>query len=252
VFGAGIWARCGLPWLGGMKRSAKRRGLLSETLMLPFRLRLTFDARVPNAPRMPRQPREAVVADPEKSDRAIAAAIGVAPNTVKAARATVQNCAVGAVRIGRDGRTRGMPADASLRAEGARRLVVEAMGRSVAATVKTSTVSYLLPRIESSEIPVISAPAASDGVRDEVEAMKTAANDAVVEAQADMERVAAAIHALANALRRCEPVAFAAALGRENGTDPVVQSLGSRRLGYGVTRTEAKTIHAWLGEFIGM
>jgi hypothetical protein len=50
----------------------------------------------------------AVTHHPEKSDRAIAKEIGVAPNTVKAARpkSTAQNCTV---REGLDGKTRRMP-----------------------------------------------------------------------------------------------------------------------------------------------
>jgi hypothetical protein len=50
---------------------------------------------------------KAVEAHPEKSDRAIAAEIGVAPNTVKAAR-TAQNCAV-KKRTGLDGKARKQP-----------------------------------------------------------------------------------------------------------------------------------------------
>ena len=50
----------------------------------------------------------AIAKFPEKSDRVIAENIGVSPNTVKAARATVQNCAVDS-RIGKDGKERRMP-----------------------------------------------------------------------------------------------------------------------------------------------
>jgi len=51
----------------------------------------------------------AVAANPEKSDRAIAKEIGVAPNTVRKARqSTAQKCAVGK-RIGKDGKIRKLP-----------------------------------------------------------------------------------------------------------------------------------------------
>jgi hypothetical protein len=51
----------------------------------------------------------AIAANPNKSDRAIAAEIGVAPNTVRAARqATAQDCAVDE-RIGLDGKSRKLP-----------------------------------------------------------------------------------------------------------------------------------------------
>jgi len=50
----------------------------------------------------------AVKASPHKSDRAIAVEIGVAPNTVRKARATAQKCAV-EKRIGRDGKARKLP-----------------------------------------------------------------------------------------------------------------------------------------------
>jgi hypothetical protein len=51
----------------------------------------------------------AIAANPNKSDRAIAAEIGVAPNTVRTARqATAQDCAVDE-RVGLDGKTRKLP-----------------------------------------------------------------------------------------------------------------------------------------------
>jgi hypothetical protein len=50
----------------------------------------------------------AVKANPQKSDRAIAAELGIAPNTVRKARATAQKCAV-EKRIGRDGKARKLP-----------------------------------------------------------------------------------------------------------------------------------------------
>jgi hypothetical protein len=52
--------------------------------------------------------REAVKANPEKSDRAIAADIGVSPMTVSRARATVPDVTVDE-RIGLDGKTRKLP-----------------------------------------------------------------------------------------------------------------------------------------------
>lgn len=53
---------------------------------------------------------EAVKANPQKSDRAIAADIGVAPNTVRAARdTTAQSCAVDEPRVGLDGKIRKLP-----------------------------------------------------------------------------------------------------------------------------------------------
>jgi hypothetical protein len=51
---------------------------------------------------------EAIAANPEKSDRAIAADIGVSPMTVNRARATVPDVTV-EERIGLDGKTRRMP-----------------------------------------------------------------------------------------------------------------------------------------------
>jgi len=66
-----------------------------------------------NAPYVPAGERAAaaVAASPEKSNRAIAAEIGVSDKTVAAARkATAEHSAVPATRTGRDGKARRMPA----------------------------------------------------------------------------------------------------------------------------------------------
>jgi hypothetical protein len=63
-----------------------------------------------NAPAIPKAERaaEAIKANPEKSDRAIAVDIGVSPMTVNRARATVPDVTV-EERTGLDGKTRRMP-----------------------------------------------------------------------------------------------------------------------------------------------
>ncbi len=79
---------------------------------------------------------KAVAAHPEKSDRAIAKEIGVAPNTVKAARATAQKCAV-EKRTGRDGKARKMPTRMTPQAADALRARAEAVARLFPPATKT-------------------------------------------------------------------------------------------------------------------
>ena len=79
---------------------------------------------------------KAVAAHPEKSDRAIAKEIGVAPNTVRKARATAQKCAV-AKRIGRDGKARKLPARMTPEAANAMRARAEAVARLFPPPIKT-------------------------------------------------------------------------------------------------------------------
>jgi hypothetical protein len=79
---------------------------------------------------------KAVVAHPEKSDRAIAKEIGIAPNTVRKARATAQKCAV-EKRIGRDGKARKLPTRMTPEAAEAMKARAEAVARLFPAPVKT-------------------------------------------------------------------------------------------------------------------
>jgi hypothetical protein len=80
---------------------------------------------------------KAIAAHPEKSDRAIAAAIGVDSKTVaKARKATAEKSAV-AKRIGRDGRARKLPARMTPEAANAMRARAEAVARLFPPPIKT-------------------------------------------------------------------------------------------------------------------
>jgi hypothetical protein len=80
---------------------------------------------------------KAVAAHPKLSDRAIAEKIGVAPNTVRKARATAQTCAV-EKRTGRDGKARKLPSrQMTPEAANAMRARAEAVSRLFPPPVKT-------------------------------------------------------------------------------------------------------------------
>jgi hypothetical protein len=80
---------------------------------------------------------KAIAAHPEKSDRAIAAAIGVDSKTVaKARKATAEKSAV-AKRIGRDGKARKLPARMTPEAANAMRARAEAVARLFPPPIKT-------------------------------------------------------------------------------------------------------------------
>lgn len=79
---------------------------------------------------------KAVKAHPELSDRAIAEKIGVAPNTVRKARATAQKCAVER-RVGKDGKARKLPSRMTPEAASAMQARAEAVARLFPPATKT-------------------------------------------------------------------------------------------------------------------
>lgn len=100
---------------------------------------------------------KAVRAHPEKSDRAIAAEIGVAPNTVRKARATAQKCAV-EKRTGRDGKTRKLPTRMTPEAAAAMQARAEAVARLFPPAIKTipaSARAELVAALDSYAPPLI-------------------------------------------------------------------------------------------------